>query len=1010
MIGQHLHWQRHLGTITLLLCVIILFQCSNAVDELDLPKTVDFNYHIRPILSQNCYTCHGPDPSSREADLRLDTEEGATGVLKHGRAAVVPGDIAKSLLIERITSPHANSIMPPPESKKALSNREIELLKRWVKQGAKWKPHWAFIPPENPKLSSKQKPTSPSAIIDYLIGVKQKEKGLEISAKAPKAALIRRISYLLTGLPPTSNDLDNFISDSTPSAYEKMVQQYLDSPQFGERWARHWMDLVRYAEYMGHEFDFPIDGAWHYRDYLIRAFNDDVPYDQLVKEHLAGDLLEYPRYNKEKGFNESILGTGFLYLGEGKHSPVSIKQEEADRIDNMIDVTSKTFQALTVACAKCHDHKFDPILAKDYYAMYGMLESTRIGPLAARSGIKHQDIIQQLSQIKAEIRSEIVSQQSRHQKTATPVLIKHQKSFIQNLPNIDTAFQILGDFSANSWGEWQTNGLAFGSNPLHGEPRIDSKTKQIDIINGAASSRAWSSGVMGTLQSPNFTVEDDYILVKARGINGNIRLIADNFQLIQFPLYGHFEKAINNEKWDTYIMDVSMAKGNKAYLQFMAGKYERHDFQIDSNDYIEIQYAVSFNNDSLSEQIVAQIERLKEVDASLNVDAWVEQNGDFKNGQAIQKWLKNNPIKANPALAKLFGQYNSLGKQLYDSTHFIGIQDGQAVYSPVFLRGSINQLSEQKVPHQFLSTIRSNSKEFPQNGSGRLAWAEAVVNPENPLTARVMVNRIWHHLFGTGLVETVDNFGLQGKMPSHPELLDYLAIQFIEEDWSIKTMIKHIVLSETFQRSTQSLENNTLIDPDNRLLHHFPVRRLEAEAIRDGILAISGRLDLTMYGASVPIHITEFMTGRGKPSSSGSLDGEGRRSIYIAVRRNFLSPMMLTFDMPIPFSTFGRRNVTNVPAQSLALMNDPFVHEQAKNWAEGLLSLKHSDIEERVQFIYKQAFSRSPSKEELNEARTFIEEIGKNYGLDTDSINSNLQVWTDYCHSIFNIKEFIHLL
>ncbi len=1001
--------KKWLGIVVLTVVTLFTVKYLTSGDgkNLNIPKVVDFNQHIRPILSQNCYTCHGPDTSSRKADLRLDTREGAIALLASGKAAVVPGRIRKSEMIHRITSADPTLQMPPPEAKKQLNEREIALIKKWIRQGAEWKKHWAFIPPRFPEMSDK---ANPSAIIDQLIEKSQKVNKLQPAARAGKSSLIRRIAYLLTGLPPTPKAIQAFTEDPSADAYEKMVDKYLASPHFGERWARHWMDLVRYGEHMGHEFDYPISGAWQYRDYLIRAFNADVPYDQLVKEHLAGDILSDPRYHPEEHFNESIIGTAYFFLGEGKHSPVSIKQEEADRIDNMIDVTSKTFQALTVACARCHDHKFDPVSAKDYYAMYGMIESARIGPQAARQTQQQQAIVQRIRNINQQIRTEIGQRLAAALEPPSPQLISQQKQFIDQLPAEEAGYKVIGDFRQTEWNGWFADGMAFGKRPLQGAPQFDLPGERlIDLTDGMASSRTYGPGVMGVLRSPNFIVEHDSIAVRARGLNGSIRIIVNNFQLIRYPLYGSFERIVEEEKWQTYVLDVSIAKGSKAYVEILPGRYHNHNYEILPADYIEVQYVIAYDSamPDWKQQLVVQTNATQNLGQQA-LDNWIQNKATPQELKLIASKVKDQPV--TPALTNLLAQKDSMAHLLYDSTHFLGLTEGNAVFSPVFLRGSINQLSEEKVSHQFLSAVEAGPAEYPQKGSGRLAWAEAVVDPSNPLTARVMVNRIWHHLFGKGIVESVDNFGLQGKLPSHPALLDYLALQFIEEGWSIKQMIRYIVLSETFQRSTKALEANQSLDPDNIYLHHFPVRRLEAEAIRDGILAVSGSLDPQMYGEPVAMHITEFMTGRGRPRTSGPLDGAGRRSIYLAVRRNFLSPFLLVFDLPIPFSTFGRRNTTNVPAQSLTLLNDPFVHLQAERWAEKILAGKKRTLEERVQDIYWSAFARQASAKEMEGARTYLADLAEEYGSSLEDMKDNPQLWKDYCHSIFNLKEFIFLL
>ncbi len=305
---------------------------------------VDFNYDIRPILVQKCYLCHGPDPSSRKGNLRLDTYEGATSLTKDGNKAIDPIHSEKSMLLFRINHKDPDVMMPTPESNLKLTDREIALIKKWIEQGAEWKPYWAFIPPKETDALKNYSGNT----IDYFIEKKLAENNISVSDAADKNTLIRRVSYVLTGLPPTPAAIQKFLEDKSQSAYPKMVEQYLQSPEFGERWARHWMDLVRYAETKGHEFDFTISGAWRYRDYLIRAFNTDVPYDQLVREHLAGDLLENPRINVADKINESQLGTAFYAMAEGTHSPVDVRKDESDRIDNMNVVTGKTFQALTI--------------------------------------------------------------------------------------------------------------------------------------------------------------------------------------------------------------------------------------------------------------------------------------------------------------------------------------------------------------------------------------------------------------------------------------------------------------------------------------------------------------------------------------------------------------------------------------------------------------------------------------------------------------------------------------
>lgn len=1018
------------GAVLLLLgCLTISLWPSKQYSELNLPETVDFNYHIRPILSQNCFTCHGPDSSSREAGLRLDQFEGATAMLEKGGFAIVPGDAEASLLISRISSEISEERMPPPEAKKTLSSREIALLSKWIDQGAEWKDHWSYIPPKKPKLPKGLETASISTGIDHFIDKEIQAHQLIPSEKASKNSLIRRVSYLLTGLPPAPEDVKAFIQDSSEQALSILIDKYLASPHFGERWARHWMDLVRYGEHMGHEFDFPISGAYQYRDYLIRAFNEDVPYDLFVKEHLAGDMLEKPRYHPTEGFNESVIGTGYFFLGEGKHSPVSIKEEEATRIDNMIDVTSKTFQAMTVACARCHDHKFDPIPTKDYYAMYGMIESARFGPVGARTGLAQAHSYEQLLDVQQKIRQELGKDWEMAYTEMTEESVFHLARFFEEKEKIKAkkvdkpksknaiGYQVLGDFRTGNWDGWYSDGFAFGEGPLMGEPVFDEETgKLLELQTGMASSRRFRKGLHGILRSPNFLVKHDSIAIRAAGMNGELRLIVDNFHLLQNPIYGGLNIVVEKEEMDTYYLDLSMVQGRKAYLQFTPGNYTRktrHLYTLKPEDYIEVEYAVAFTGKLPDIEVATPMSSKKTspADKKRVLTSWM--SGKMTGQEYPALWelmeeVKDRPLP--PELRDLLILQDSLSDVLYDSTHFIGLSEGDAVFSPVFIRGSHQTLSEEKVPRQFLSALKTVPKELPQTGSGRLAWAEAVIDPNNPLTSRVIVNRLWHHVFGRGIVETVDNFGLQGKLPTHPELLDYLALKIQEESWSMKTLLKQILLSEAFQRSTTAQPENATSDPNDLYLHHFPVRRLEGEAIRDGILTTSGCLDSTMYGEPIAIHLTPFMTGRGKPRVSGPLDGAGRRSIYMSVRRNFLQPMMLVFDAPIPFSTFGRRNTTNVPAQSLTLLNDPFVLDQANNWATNLLATNTGSTEDRITEIYLKAFSRKPQGDEIEKAIGFLEMQANSYESTLEQMQDDPKLWADFCHTIFNLKEFIHLL
>lgn len=947
-----------------------------------LPKTVDFNFHIRPILSNNCFTCHGPDENTREAGLRLDTYQGATTLLKSGHRAIVPGKVKTSALINRLTSKDESFQMPPPSSNKKLTKREIKLIKKWINQGAIWKKHWALIPPVDPFSNNKLSKTKTHPI-DRLIQAKLKENGLIQGPLASKEQLIRRLAFNLTGLPPEPTDT-TFGGD-----YEKLVDHYLQSPHFGERWARHWMDLVRYADTRGHEYDYPVIGAWHYRDYLIRAFNADLPYDQFVTEQLAGDLIQ-PRFHPKEGFNETILGTAFFALGEGKHSPVDIRKEEVDRIDNIIDVCSKTFQALTVSCARCHDHKFDPIPTADYYALYGIFESTRFSIQPARTTTNQLQLIDTLQEVSNGVKKWFENKFSASIKNPNVVLTSFPAN--QSLKK-DTSFQILGDFRNGDLNGWFPQGLAFSASNAQGSPVWDQKTGQLkEFVHDRISSRYYGKGMVGALRSPTFIIEKDKLLVRAAGQSAKIRIIIDNFQIIRFPIYEGLQQDVIHEEIKDYVFDLSAWKGKKAYIELANGLYpENQIYSIPDDAWLEAEYALSFSGDKPPKLEFANL---------VNHQKFRKLNQRLAHG-----FLPDNLVSKAEQLQKI----NAIGQKLRDTTFFIGVTPGDRIESPVFYRGDHNQPREALQKHRFLSCLSDTVMMYSPQKDSRLQLATSITNSANPLTARVYVNRVWHHLFGRGIVETVDNFGLQGSIPSHPELLDHLAIWFMENGWSTKALIKYIVSSNTFQASTTASAKSTVRDPENKLLQHYPIRRLEAEAIRDAILVTSGCFDSTMFGPSVPIHLTEFMKGRGRPAESGPLDGDCRRSIYLSIRRNFLPPFLLAFDMPVPFSTFGKRNNSNVPAQSLTLMNDPFVAEQAEIWATKVMT-ESKDITERIHLLFQDAFFRKATEEELKTAHDFLQRQSAIYQMEEQQIENNLALWTDFCHSLFNMKGFIYLI
>ncbi len=1009
---------------------------SQEAPTFDAASVEFFQTKVKPLLEARCFECHGPEAKKLKGGLSLASR---ADVLRGGDsgAAIVPGKPAESLLVKAIN--YVDFEMPP---KSRLPEGEVAILTEWVNRGAPWsagkadpardpKPdafplaerkakHWAWkpiahvAPPKvrqpfqaDPKVNTAT--FRDSDAIDQFILSKLEDRGLSHAAAADRRTLLRRAYFTLIGLPPTPAEADEFVADKAPTreSLARVVDRLLESPHFGERWARHWLDLVRYAETLGHEFDYPLAHAHQYRDYVIRALNADVPYDRFVVEHIAGDLLPRREARGERreqdkpgtvpsrlsplasrlhptdGYNESLLATGFWFLGEDKHAPVDAKAEQAARIDNQLDVFSKTFLGLTVACARCHDHKFDAIRTSDYYALAGFLQSSRRQTAYLDPHGKIDAAVAELKRSRSEQTSNPKIAKSREVPERTKQFEDFTSATFVDLQHPDESRQPMAENSPLAPRpspiphRWFATGWAFGDGPNR---------------HGVVHSGELSPRLRGVLRSPTFTITHPQILYRLAGQNARVRLILDGYQMMDFSgllFSGTTFEVKTDGKWVWHRQggDLQNHLGRRAYIEL-----------IDDGDGWIACESIWFSNGG--PEPVVQVSNL-------------------------------------PATSPMDGQVGNLSHEIPDPMRAIAICDGNAVNEHVFIRGSHKNLGPE-VGRRNLEAFDGIDQTLVDHeaGSGRLQLARRLIDAKsNPFVPRVAVNRVWHHLFGRGLVESVDNFGVLGKEPTHPELLDHLAESFVADGWSLKHLIRRIVLTNTWQmaseadparsRSRETSEGAgdqrpnshefgydaakaNELDPQNLWLHRAPIHRLESEAIRDSMLLIAGRLDRQSFGSSVPVHLTPFMQGRGRPGNSGPLDGDGRRSIYTAINRNFLSPLMLAFDTPIPFTTIGRRNVSNVPAQALILMNDPFVFDMSKRWAERSLK-ENADFtpEQRTERLYLDAFTRSPTAAEQAEAIAFLQEQAKSYNLPADGWSKHAQVWTDLCHVLFNVKEFV---
>ncbi|MGA0029272.1 MAG: DUF1549 domain-containing protein [Opitutales bacterium] len=1299
------------------LAILALGTSSLAAADLKPADVEFFESKIRPVLVAECYECH--DAKKQKGDLRLDYRD---GLLKGGEEgpAIVPGDAKKSILIQSMDYSHETLQMPKKRPK--LDAQIIADFAEWVNRGApdprtkapedSITPAWSDLLQVRRNWWSLQPLTSPAvpagkaaSPIDRFLDARIAAAGITPSSPADKATLIRRATYVLTGLPPTPAEIAAFEADASPEAFAKVVDRLLASPRYGEHFARHWMDLVRYADTHGSEGDPAIPQAWRYRDYLIRAFNADVPYDQFVREHLAGDLLPNPRLNADEKLNESILGTGHFRMVEHGYQPVDTVDEQVRNVDNQIDVVSKTFLGQTVSCARCHDHKFDAISQADFTAFYGIFASSRPGQvtvdspevldrhrerltelkqairteLSARWIRQAQDLPAALERIRAiskervglkerlaKIESELSADEFRRrlkaEQNAGPapghwwtfekdgrdlvgkldaqpkgaavirngrLILDGKDAFAETgptsatltaktleawvvLPTLDqrgggvitvesvggAVFDSLvfaekqkarwmagsnnGVRTQNVNGEPETakpdelvhlaivyqpdgrielyrNGKAYGSGyapanekaglhaypagkshllfgrrhtgggnaflrgeleearlygfaltagqiadsfragTLRGEPpvvavkneRLDALRAQADALRksiaalGAADARldeglvkgeadpthplhastflrvglhpkeapaarsqkpdwtlsdgtsaswrrhgngldgryapgdfrvetkgdailgsilpsglhshALSSKHSAVLTSPRFKVTTDFISIQVMGKGATLRLIPDNYPLS--PGGSRFPKAAVNSDHPTWLtLDTAYRKGSYAYLELTLPDDSTHpDKQADTRvgwfGVREVVFHATREAGPAGVAVVAQAPQFPTAVAAAEAlseaaFAWGRDEANEAQAALLDAAVRHGVLDASmrgaDKLAALTDEYRRLEADLSVPRRAPGFLEADGFDQPLYVRGDHNKPAS-PVPRRYLEVF--DTKAFVTQGSGRLELAAKIASADNPLTARVMTNRLWHHVFGRGLVGTVDNLGRLGDQPTHPELLDHLSRRFLQEKWSVKALLREMLLTEAFRRSSVPTASASAKDAGNDLLAHMRVRRLGGEALRDSLIVLSGRMEHRMYGPG--------------DNAVAAPKEQVRRSVYLTIRRNSLNPLITAFDGPKPFTTVGRRDATNVPAQSLTLLNGEFAIDAAKRWA-ATLDTTQSDAA-KVDALFLQALARKATPAEQAAAARYLKDLGAAHSA------KPAQVWADFAQSVLNLKEFLYL-
>ncbi|MBX3177520.1 MAG: PSD1 domain-containing protein [Candidatus Hydrogenedentes bacterium] len=1090
-----------------------------------------FERAVRPVLSQYCYGCHGAEKQS--GGLRMDHGQFIRTGGDSG-PGLVAGDPAASRIWNAISYENVDLQMPP---KGILPEEARASIQQWIERGAVWpdeplpqegaaevfdleqrrQEHWAWQPVTNPEPPAVRDARFAAHPVDRFLQAEREERGLATALEADRRVLARRAAFALTGLPPAPEVVDAFERDTSPDAYLRLLDRLINSTAFGERWARHWFDLVRYADTHGHEGDYPIRHSWTYRDYVIRALNDDVPYDQFVREHLAGDLLEEPRRDPEQNINESVLATGFWYMHQATHAPVDVKRDQADRIDNQIDVMSKTFLGMTVSCSRCHDHKFDAISARDYYSLAGHLYSARQsiafldpGQKIQSAAFTHRALLSRQARavreailntpdidampvapylqgaarvlFDAPIPSDGVEpppakdgkapepqagrplekvaeemaldadhlhrwvaalrepdtdtpahplhawkRLARAARTETPEAIQAIAAELAAAPADPTAETDAGvvyaTFDGPDFEGWFTSGDAFGAAPSTPDAWAAPENELAPVAPGAAHSGLVSGKLQGILRSPTFTIDSDYMHFRVAGRDTRIRLVVDGYQL-RFDnglLFDDTLLEVGNTlgafAWRTMGKQVGKYRGRTAYIEFIdeSDGYIAVDTVVFSDDPTPPSPGARFHRDGLIPADVTEPGALLDALAQ-NYERMVHLA--WRNHAASLPALAGDPVSAMLIRRGLW--WNDESRSLRDQLRDEIAASGERIAAPLkalameagtpqdaefFIRGDHRNVSGE-VPRGYLAALEH---ETPQPTPTRLDLANRIADPKNPLTARVYVNRVFHHLFGRGIVPSVDNFGVLGQPPSHPELLDYLATRFMEEGWSTKWLIRFLMETETYRMSGVPIDAAAeASDPANVYLHRMRVQRLEGEAIRDALLAVAGNLDATMYGPSIQAYVPPFEANRRSPAS-GPMDGNRRRTIYLEVRRNHLLPIAAVFDMPVPDTTIGARTVSNLPAQALILMNDPFVTSQAQVWSERLILEHHPDPASIMEALFQTALARSPRDDERGALAAFVESQAALYGVAAEEAWRDTRVLADLCHTVFMLKEFIYI-
>jgi mono/diheme cytochrome c family protein len=967
-----------------------------------VPAAVDFNRQVLPILSEHCFTCHGPDEAKRKAKLRLDTKDGAFADLRGGGKAIVPGKPDDSELVHRIASTDADEVMPPQGKGKPLTPAEIELLKKWVASGANWTQHWSFTAPKRPVLPTVGDAAWAKTPIDRFILATLEHEKLHPSPLAEKPALLRRVTFDLTGLPPTLAELDAFLADDSPQAYERVVDRLLASPRFGEHMARYWLDAARYGDTHGLHLD-NYREIWPYRDWVVKAFNDNMRFDEFVKEQLAGDLLPEPKQSQ-------VVGTGFVRCNVSTAEGGSIDEECYVRnVVDRVDTFGTVMLGLTTGCSRCHDHKYDPITQKDYYSLFAFFNSIEESALDGNAAqyppvmkVGSPEQIAELNRlkdrvaaVKKEIDAAVAKVKIDESQSDEKVAAMERAEYVW----IEDDLPPKAKPSAEAW-EWVTG-------PDH--PVLSGRRSM--IRHAAGLSQHYFTNAQPTLVVGAGDVFFAYVYLDPKDPPKEIMLQWNTGDWTHRAFWG--ENLIEfgaNGTVQRRPMGPLPDAGKWVRLEISAKELElKAGTEINGWAFTQFGGTVYWDKAGIVTQ-TPQGER-----SYKSFDGWLKRMqaaGGAGLPQPVQAAVKAKKRNANQTKlvrsyfienvnAETRATFEPLHKKLAEAERQRDQVDKQIPATLVcrekptprqaylLKRGQYDQKGDPvgRTTPAFLPPLPAD---YPKN---RLGLAQWLLRPDHPLTSRVAVNRFWQQCFGTGLVKTAEDFGTQGEQPSHPELLDWLSVEFRESGWDIKGLMRQLVMSSTYRQSSRITADSLAKDPANRLLSHGPRYRLDGEMLRDQALDLGGLLVEKIGGPGVkppqPAGLWEavgYLTSntRNFVADTGA-EKVHRRSLYTFWKRTAPPPQMSTLDAPSREACMVRRERTNTPLQALLMMNETQYVEAAIGLAGRAMKSGGASPEGRLAWMFRSATCRKPDATELAELSATYRDLLAQYQKDTES-------------------------